>query len=120
MTRRLWAVQAGSYGWAKEAAQAAAADMELAARKLANLTGQAELAARARLVMTMDRYGLGAASALQRLEYRWHYSQSKALREALSVPTKPADRRTVTVAGKPYHYVQILGRLELRPGESPW
>lgn len=36
------------------------------------------------------------------------------------IPHNPANRRTFRLGGKPYHYVQTAGRLETRPGESPW
>lgn len=35
-------------------------------------------------------------------------------------PFHPADRRTVRLAGKPKHFVQVDGQLRLREGESPW
>lgn len=35
-------------------------------------------------------------------------------------PGNPGDRRTVRLAGKPKHFVQVEGQLRLRDGESPW
>jgi hypothetical protein len=36
------------------------------------------------------------------------------------MPSRPADRKTVRILGKPKHYQEINGRLTLVDGESPW
>jgi hypothetical protein len=37
-----------------------------------------------------------------------------------TAPANPHDRRTIRIAGKPYHFAQGKGALRLQPGETPW
>lgn len=116
--KRLWATQVGMYG---QAPARAAAELETASRQVAVLMGISVTEARAKLVHLITRHGLSLSAAQSKLEYRWHYDQARALGESLSRPDLAGNRRTVHIWGKPYHWLQLFGgRLELRPGASPW
>jgi hypothetical protein len=61
--------------------------------------------------MAVDRFHTAAERVLAEHGYR--------LTDFLP-PSKPADRRTIYVLGKPMHYFEIDGQLRLAKGESPW
>lgn len=120
MNERLWAAQVGMYGLTK-AILTPAIELEIASRQLAALMGISADEARAKLEHLLTAHGLSLSAALSKLEYRWHYEQAKALGESLSRPDLAANRRTAYIWGKPYHWLQLFGgKLELRPGVSPW
>lgn len=111
--------QRGMYGWAKDAANQAAV-LNLRMQGLAALTGKPFDVIKDQVSELARAANVSSLAVVSQLEYSYHLGQARQLRESVLTPRKPADRRTVTVMGKAYHYAEEFGQLKLRPGVSPW
>jgi hypothetical protein len=120
MNTELTAAQVGSYLWAKQAADRSAR-FHTRLLELAALTGKPYGVVRDQVAELAQAGRVDSLLVIDRLEYSHHY---RAVQSTEVPPPRAADRRTVHVLGKPYHWaagpLQRGGKLTLKPGESPW
>lgn len=117
MSEKVWALQVGGYLWAKEHASAAA-DLEVKLQGLALLTDKPLDVVRDQVQMLAKACRTVPEIIVSQLEYNHHY---RMVQSTEFPPAREADRRTVHLNGKPYHWSAALGgQLRLEPGESPW
>lgn len=119
MNTDIRALQVGSYLWAKEVATRSAS-LELRLQELAVLVGKPYDVIKDQVAELARASRVDSLVIVSQLEYNHHLTQVHRMGELLDRPTRAADRHTFHLLGKPYHYAEVLGRLETRPGESPW